>query len=313
MKKTIRLTLAAIAVTICSCTSFLDVEQLGKNTIEGFFSAPDGLKSAGLGLHRLLLDFYDANYIKMGELQGDKVDALRTNTNEAMLLVYDFESEEAHDAGYPYSVWNKGYEVLTNANEILLYAPKLLQKYPAEKELVNKEMAYAYFARATMIFNLCNVYAQPYDFTADASHLGVVPINYIPGFNDALARKSMKECYSQILSDLQKALELFGNDNIEDVHYFSGLACEAMLARVHLYMKDYSKAAEYSKTVMGKVPLAEPQRLCGHVPPCPEDSRGGNHETQLLRSGFKHEVCLQPTFFPEHQGRAGLRGQFRRR
>ena len=71
--------IAAIAATISSCTSFLNVDQLGKNTIEGFFSTPDGLTSAGIGLHRAFLEYYDDEYIKLAELQGDNLDVLRSN------------------------------------------------------------------------------------------------------------------------------------------------------------------------------------------------------------------------------------------
>lgn len=241
----------------CSCTSFLNVEQIGKNTIEGFFAAPDGLKSAGIGLHKALLKFYDDVYVVMGELQGDNVELVRVNASEMYSLVFDFESLPAHDAGLPYNAWNKGYNVITNANQIIKHAPILLEKYPEQKELCNTEMGYAYFIRAVATFDLCNIYAQAYDFTADASHLGVVPVYQIPGFEDKLPRKSVKECYKMVVDDLLKSLEYFGNDNVPNVYYASGLAAEAMLARVYLYMKDYENAAKYAKIVMDKVPLAD--------------------------------------------------------
>ena len=247
--------IAAIAATISSCTSFLNVDQLGKNTIEGFFSTPDGLTSAGIGLHRAFLEYYDDEYIKLAELQGDNLDVLRSNCNEANLLVYDFESEEAHDAGHPYHAWNNGYDVVTNANQILEHAPKLLAKYPNQEELVRKELGYAYFVRAVMIFNLTNIYGQAYDYTPDASHLGVVPVDRVPGFDDKLPRQSVKACYDLVLSDLNKALENFGDDSVPSVYYASGLAAKAMLARVCLYMKDYANAARYAKEVMDRVSL----------------------------------------------------------
>ncbi|MGN0202837.1 MAG: RagB/SusD family nutrient uptake outer membrane protein [Candidatus Cryptobacteroides sp.] len=244
-----------LILTVSSCTSFLNVEQLGKNTIEGFFATPDGLSSAGIGLHRALLEYYDDEYIKLAELQGDNLDVLRANCNEANLLVYDFESEEAHDAGHPYSAWNKGYDVITNANEILKYAPKLLEKYPAKEDLVQQELGYAYFVRAVMTFNLTNIYGQAYDYTPDASHLGVVPVDRIPGFDDALPRKSVGECYDFIISDLHKSVEAFGNDDIPSVYYVSAPAAKAMLARVYLYKKDYVNAAKYAKEIMDRFEL----------------------------------------------------------
>lgn len=255
MKKNLQILATMVLFVAESCNPFLNVEQLGKNTIEGFFSTPDGLASAGIGLHRALLEYYDDEYIKLAELQGDNLDVLRTNCNEANLLIYDFESEEAHDAGHPYSAWNKGYDVVTNANQILEHAPRLLEKYPSKKDLVQQELGYAYFVRAVMIFNLTNIYGQAYDYTPDASHLGVVPVDRIPGFNDALPRKSVKECYDLVISDLHNAIDSFGTDEISSVYYASAPAAKAMLARVYLYKKDYENAAKYAKEMMDRFPL----------------------------------------------------------
>ena len=69
MKKNIILAAAAAAVvSVSSCTGFLNVETLGKSTIEGFFSDIDGLKTAGVGLHRTILDFYDNVYLRFADI-----------------------------------------------------------------------------------------------------------------------------------------------------------------------------------------------------------------------------------------------------
>ena len=95
----------------------------------------------------------------------------------------------------------------------------------------------------------------PYDYTADASHPGVVAIDYVPGFNSELPRNTVKECYDLILSDLKKAIECFGEETERTPTYISALACKALLARVYLYMKDYANAAAYAREVMDAVPL----------------------------------------------------------
>lgn len=244
-----------VTLSLTGCTSFLNVETLGKSTISGFFSDIDGLKAAGLGLHRLVGEFYDDNYIRMGELAGDEVLLYRVNASLSLQLIYDFGSTAADNSGYPYLLWKRGYEVCTNANNILYYGQKLLDSYPEEKDLILKHFGYAYFARALSIFDLCNVYAMPYGYTSDASHLGVVAIDYVPGFDSELPRNTMKECYNLILGDLEKAIECFGTETERTPTYISALACKALLARVYLYMKDYDKAAQYAKEVMDAVPL----------------------------------------------------------
>ena len=146
-----------VALSLTGCTSFLNVETLGKSTISGFFADIDGLKAAGLGLHRLIGEFYDDNYIRMGELAGDEVILYRVNASQALQLIYDFGSTAADNSGYPYLIWKRGYEVCTNANNILYYGQQLLESYPEEEALIRKHFGYAYFARALGIFDLCNV------------------------------------------------------------------------------------------------------------------------------------------------------------
>lgn len=251
------LTIIAIAFALNGCTSFLNVETLGKSTIEGFFEDIDGMKAAGLGLHRYLLEFYDDNYIRAGELQGDNVNLIRVNADISVQKLFDFNTlAEDNTSGYSYSLWKKAYELCTNANNMIYYGGELLDKFPQYKDVIDENVGYAYFVRALAIFDLCNVFAQPYDFTSDASHPGVVAIDYIPGFDDEISRNTVKECYDLIISDLNKSLECFGSDELKDPTYISGLACKALLAKVYLYMKDYKKASEYAKAVMDKVPLA---------------------------------------------------------
>ena len=249
--------ICALALSMTGCADFLNVENLGKSTIAGFFGDEDGLKAAGLGLHRLVTDFYDDQYIRMGELPGDNINLIRVNASQIIQLVYDFESRPSDTSGYPYLVWKRGYEICTNANNILYYGKELLEKHPEHEELINQHFGYAYFARALAIFDLCNVFAMPYDYTADASHLGVVAIDYVPGFDSELPRNTVKECYDKVLLDLLAAIHFFGEETESTPNYISGLACKALLARVYLYMKDYENAAKYAAEVMEKVPLAD--------------------------------------------------------
>ena len=245
----------AASLSIAGCTSFLNVENLGKSTIAGFFADIDGLNAAGLGLHRLLLELYDDDYIRLGELGGDNMVLNRVNASQMYQLVYDFASTPADNSGYPYYFWKHAYEVCTNANNILYYGKELLKSYPEHEAVIQKHFGYAYFARALAIFELCNVYAMPYDFTGDASHLGVVAIDYVPGFEDELPRDTVKDCYALVIDDLKKGMECFGSDTDRTPTYISGLACKALLARVYLYMKDYENAANCAKEVMDAVPL----------------------------------------------------------
>lgn len=260
MKRLLTISTIALGLTLSSCTSFLNVDTLGKSTIEGFFGDVDGLKAAGVGLHRTLLNFYDGQYLRVGDIAGDFTNLVLVNANVGLQKLSDFENLPEDNSYTPYSLWKNGYTLCTNSNNILHYGERLLKEFPAQEALIKKHFGYAYFCRALAIFDLCNVYAMPYNYTSDASHLGVVAIDYLPSFDDVIKRHTVKECYDRILNDLHDAIDCFGEEEGFDPYYVSSLACKALLARVYLYMGDYKNAAEYSAEVMKKVPLVEREK-----------------------------------------------------
>ncbi len=256
MKKLYKyLTILSVAL-VSGCTGFLEVDNFGKSTIESFFAEIDGLRSASEGLHRTILDFYDDDFLRYADLAGDLADPIRMNANESILKLCDFTTLAEDNSAYTRLIWKNGYVVVTNANNILYYGKPLLEKYPHDTDEINKIFAYAYFARALATFDLCLVYAQPYAYTADASHLGVPSVTYVPGFDDTIARDKVSKVYSQAIKDLETALGILGTDKVTDVYHISGTACQALLARIYLHMGNWDKAAEYAKAVMDKVALS---------------------------------------------------------
>ncbi len=295
-KKNILLSLLVSApLAFASCSGFLNVDNLGKSTIESFFSDIDGMKAAGVGLHKTILDFYDGSYLRFGDIGGDTQTASRVNCDEALLRLYDFDYYAEDNGGFPYTIWKSGYAIATNANNILYYGQKLLEKFPEHEAEIKKHFGYAYFARALAIFDLCNCYAMPYGYTPDASHLGVVAIDYIPGFEDRLSRHTIKVCYERIIKDLNSSLECFGNDDLENPNYISGLACEALLARVYLYMGDYANAAKYSSIVMAKVPLAKHDEYVGMFRKAQENPGEGIFRLNTYDNGNGMRALYNPT------------------
>ena len=135
------------------CNSFLNVEVIGKSTIDSFFKDIDGLKLAGEGLHATIYDFYDDYYVRYPEIMGDLLNVNVVNADEGTYLLFNYSMKPDYNASYPYNIWKSGYVICTNANNIIEYAPQHREEDP---DLVNKDMGYAYFARALAHFGLCN-------------------------------------------------------------------------------------------------------------------------------------------------------------
>jgi len=287
--------LAILLLTLgwsCGCKSFLNVEVIGKSTIESFFKDTDGLILAGEGLHATIYDFYDDYYCKYPEVMGDLVNVNVVNVDEGTFLLFNYAMKPDYNATYPYNIWKSGYVICTNANNILEYAPQHKDENP---DLVNKEMGYAYFARALAHFCLCNCYAQPFNYTPDASHLGIIAIDHVPGSSEMLPRSTVKEVYNLILSDLDKASSLLKEEYYSDCYHISKDACEALLARVYLYMENWEKAAEYSKKLIDKYQLspAEEYSLMFRNP-----MKYPGKETILRMNGYDKTSSMNSTCDP---------------
>ncbi len=260
---------AAAILPACSDLDkkLLTVEVIGKNTIEGFMKEYDGYVAAGEGLHAELRAFYPIR-IKYAEIAGDLLN-ITASAEEGDRLLFNYQMEQQHIATYPRTYWAAGWSVITQVSYILYYGEKNLHLgwSVAQNATVRKIMAQAHFARALAMFDLCNAYAQPYNYSADHSHIGIPILTHIASFDEALPRQSVAEVYAQILDDLGSAMSLFEaagkelpdavqKDVIKDCYHISYIACEALLARVYLYMENWEKAASYAKSVMDKVPLS---------------------------------------------------------
>ncbi|MCQ2164710.1 MAG: RagB/SusD family nutrient uptake outer membrane protein [Bacteroidales bacterium] len=261
MRKITIIYLLAVGIVLSGC-SYLKVESIGKSTIATFFEDVSGLKAAGEGLHKTMIDLYDDVVLRCAEMGGDMLNENAVNADEGMDRYFNFTLTADYNATYPRTAWATGYVVVTNANNILQYGPELLKKNPSSAAEINKIMAYALFARALAVFQICNLYAQPWSYTSDASHLGVPVVTSIPGFDEMIPRKTVAEVYEQVESDLLEALRIFneiagGEENsVKDCYHVSGIACEALLARFYLYKNDWAEAEKWSRKVMDKVELS---------------------------------------------------------
>lgn len=238
---------AAALLTLPSC-NFLEVEQLGKSSIKAFYSDIYALQAAVTGTYNLTYDFYDKYAVLYPEVTGDLI-RFQSNTSD-WRQIFNYatdESEETTPVGY---IWKNAYEIISNTNEIIYYGPTISDKYPTQEKRVNDYLAQAYFLRALAHLHLCSVYGQTYTYTSDASHLGVAIMTYVPSVKESISRSSVKDVYSQIVSDLKKALNLFNDARTFDVDFASPAAAKALLARVYLYMGDYSNASKYAQEVI---------------------------------------------------------------
>lgn len=264
------LTVTATAPMLFACAELekdlLTVEVIGTNTIGGFMKEYEGYVAAGEGLHAEIRSFYPT-YLKYAEIAGDLLN-ITGNADEGDQLLFNYQLEQQHVATYPRNYWAAGWSIVTQVTYILQYGESNLHNgwSVTQNATVRKIMAQAHFARALALFEICSAYAQPYNYTPDHSHIGIPILTHVAAFDEVLPRKKVSEVYAQILKDLTEAISLFDEagmvlpdavqkEKITDCYHISYTACEALLARVYLYMEDWENAAKYAKLVMDKVQL----------------------------------------------------------
>ncbi len=258
MKKIITkyILLGSMAFGIGAC-DFLEVDPIGKTTIPVFFTDMEGIRAALPGTYSAVYDYYSSEFFKYPEVAGNMVRLNIVGGTADMVNQYNFTSDASDETEAVGYIWKKIYEAMANVNNIIQYQPDLLEKFPKQKDELDRILAEALYLRALTHFDMVRVYAQPYNYTSDASHLGIPVLLKTPGADDNVSRKTVKEVYTQIIADLEKAVELFGDKESQGVYYASKNAAYALLSRVYLYMGNWDKVISYSSILINEYPLSQ--------------------------------------------------------
>jgi starch-binding outer membrane protein, SusD/RagB family len=144
------------------------------------------------------------------------------------------------------SFYNSPYEAVFRANYLMEHANDKGILSPSDK---SKMMAECKFLRALAHFEIVKLFAQPYGYTADNSHLGII-IKKI-STPAPLPRNTVKEVYDFIIADLKDAINGLPASN---GNYASVYAAKALLAKVYFgmsgYPNNFALAAQYADDVI---------------------------------------------------------------
>ncbi len=243
--------------SVSACSDFLEVDVKGKATIPSFLSDPQGLNAGLVGTYNKMYAYVDNEFTKYGDVAGNMASLPSASSSGDMVAQYNFTSDESQVTGAVGYIWRKIYVTQANANNIIEYGPRVADSYPAQRDYCNRIIGQALLIRAMCHFDQCRAYAQPYNYTADASHLGVPVLLRTPGANDTPSRATVGEVYQQVLADLEQAATLLTDEVAVDRFHGSLQAVRCMQSRVCLYMEDWENALRYARQAIGTQQLAQ--------------------------------------------------------
>lgn len=251
--------LFAVVFLLQSCSNFLEQEPGTQVSITEQLSTKTGVLQAVNGMYKALeANLRGGNFAVYADLQGGnlKFTPSRTESSKgqistpvSILNIYSFDDQS--NASNLASFYSGSYSLINQANLILEFTDALTDVTEAEKNEIKAE---ALTVRAYAHFLLSEVYSQNYDFTADASHAGIVYSK--TSLHQGLtypARETVANTYNFIIDDITKALNLYSDAVIlsgPTYSYFNKSSTKALLARVYLSKKDWKNAYETANDVI---------------------------------------------------------------
>lgn len=221
-------------------------------TQEDAYANPDRIAKSAIGMYDALqnAEFLGGRALIYSDIRSDD-----TNTAGFFGNVPIF-NQQAND-GFALNAWTGGYRTLYGTNFFLQQLAKNTGK--ASPALEAQYIAEAKFIRGLVFFNLVNLFAQPYNFTPDASHLGVPLQLTAPDAGNAfdesqnLSRATVRQVYTQIEQDLNDAInglpETYATA-FDRTGRATKDAARSLLSRVQLYKGQYAEAAAMAATVI---------------------------------------------------------------
>ncbi|WP_189702612.1 RagB/SusD family nutrient uptake outer membrane protein [Subsaximicrobium wynnwilliamsii] len=249
------------SLSLLACSDFLEIEPDVQVSIEEQLSTKAGVLEAYSGIYKDIETLTSSNYALYGEVLGGNIaftpasstgqvsvfSQIETTYNfEATQFTVDFES-----------YYLACYEIINQSNLLLERSDGFTF---FDSEGLNQLKAELLTIRAFAHYQVSLLFAQNYNFTPNASHLGVVyNTETLTAGEDFPARKTMAETYSLIKTDLNDALNLHGNTQLlsgPSFSYFNVLTTKALYARVALQMNDWDTARSFADDIIDNSGIA---------------------------------------------------------
>ncbi|MEO8171733.1 MAG: RagB/SusD family nutrient uptake outer membrane protein [Sediminibacterium sp.] len=248
MKHTIY-SLLTLLVLVTGCTKkFLDVEDnsviIKEQYIKNLTTTQEYLNGVYIVLAK---DFFQSNNLVYPEISADNVKPVTGGTT--LIDHYNWQQTSV-STNAVFSAWQYGYQVVRSCSFVIDKTLEFQAEDPARSKQIRAE---AICLRALIHFTLVNMYAQSYSYSPGATHDGI-PYVTSSDWTKQEQRVSTNEVYTNLIKELTEAQSLFTETGIKSL-MMNKMAAKALLARIYLYMENWTKAKELAVEVATLVPL----------------------------------------------------------
>ena len=231
--------LVLILTGTISCKKFLERPPDGQLSEEEALKTEANLSAFSNGIYTLLGDnFLSGRHQVLNELLGDEYRGDRFTGDYSEI----FRRQNSFFGDTRNQYYDVVYRIILDANIVL----RKLALATTEKNRIEGE---ARFFRGMAHFELVRMFAQPWGFTSDNSHLGI-PLRTEFSLK-SLNRSTVKQVYDLVISDLLAADSLLPNAPANGKYYSATKwAAKAYLAKVYFQQNNFAKAYQYANEVI---------------------------------------------------------------
>ncbi len=245
MKKIIYIFSLALAMTFNSCEKgFLEVAPSDEYSDASVFTNIEGAQKVLTGAYDWMTNGWYAHYTNqyiffIPDVMGE--DAMVNSTGNYNRFVAPYQYSFTPSSTYSIDPWIGCYSMIDNCNAILDNIGSLPESGDRNRiegeALALRTYAYHFLIRA---------YAKPVNKAPESA--GV--ILRLHSNIDDLPRTSVKECYSQFVSDIENACTLLEGNSSSQKCYITSQGAHAIAARLYLDLGDYTNGVKHAKSAL---------------------------------------------------------------
>ena len=228
----------ALLMGLASCDRLLDFEPGDVILAEDAINTADDLQRLLVSSYDVLGNLYGGRIQIINELRGDNFGSPDNS------LDFDavYNRETTFFTGINGGAYTDFYFAIYRSNVMIENFELVSDLSEAER---NRMEAEARFIRAVCHWGAVKLFAQPYGYTSDNSHLGV-PLR-LETSQEPLPRATVGDVYAAILEDLEFAAANLPESNGVYATKYSALG---YLAQVNFLMLNFEAAADYATQVI---------------------------------------------------------------
>lgn len=226
-----------------SCSGFLNMQPSNSANSENAIATPADAQVIVNGIMRAMTSssYYGRNFFMYGDAKGGDLTIISQGRGLDDLYTFNHTATSGNYSGF----WEQGYYCIMQINNLLENIDKL---ETAGKTGFDSYKGQALTLRGLIYFDLVRLYGLPYNY--NNTGYGVPLVTKTLDSDAEPTRATVKEIYTQILSDLSTGATLLSKDKSLQNGYIGYYGNLAEQARVKLYMEDYDGALAAAKEII---------------------------------------------------------------